>query len=295
MKIIEILKLLIQEQEGSDPKNPDVYPDQDEWGMDDAWTWDEWKIYYESMKRAYGESKAKKRFLKYWEVVEEGTSVVADNNMEPSWFKERGMWNDDKNRAYTVEEYIENLSSNRGDYGMNIGTITDKIVNYVAKKEGFVPCVYDDKYSHECIKQSLSKNPDWTKCCGKVKQRTKRTTIGYGTTYYPNEKPVMPGDKNIDRETAKKYLKVTLNKIAGELIKLYPKLKQHQLDALTSLCYNVGLAGCTTKAPSLTSALKKDLNPVKNPKIRHAWLDWELPDRRAEEFRIYKDAKYPTT
>ncbi len=63
MKILEILQnILLREQEGSDPKNPDVYPDQDEWGMDDAWTWDEWKIYYESLVKKGGETFAKKRF-----------------------------------------------------------------------------------------------------------------------------------------------------------------------------------------------------------------------------------------
>jgi GH24 family phage-related lysozyme (muramidase) len=178
------------------------------------------------------------------------------------------------------------------DWGRRPTGVSDKLLNYVAKKEGFIPCVYDDRYASECIRQSLSRNPDWNKCCGKVKQRTNRTTIGYGTTYYPDGSPVMPKDKSIDKETAKKYMRSTLDDMAMKLLKLYPKLNQNQLDALTSLCYNVGFGGCTTKAPGLTSALKKDLNPNTNPKIKSSWLDWELPERRAEEFRIYSTGNY---
>jgi hypothetical protein len=111
-KIIDILKLLIQEQEGSDPRNPDVYPDQDEWGFDDAWTWDEWKIYYESIKKKHGEVTAKKIFLKYWEVVEAGTGVVADNDMDPLWFKQKEMWNGKQNRPYTRKEFEDTIKYN---------------------------------------------------------------------------------------------------------------------------------------------------------------------------------------
>jgi GH24 family phage-related lysozyme (muramidase) len=301
MKILEILqKILLKEQEGSDPKNPDVYPDQDEWGMDDAWTWDEWKIYYDALVKKGGEIFAKKRFLKYWEVVQEGTGVVGDDGMDPNWFKSKKMWNEINNRPYTSDEFIKSLEKKsttpetENNSEKIVTGVSDKLVSYVAKKETFIPCVYDDKFAYPCIVQSLSKKPDWSKCCNRVTERTKRTTIGYGTTYYPDGKPVMPNDKNIDKETAKEYLKTTLNKMAKDLLKLYPNLNQQQLDAMASLCYNVGFAGCTSKAPNLSAAIKKDPNSKTNPKIKPNFLDFANADRRADEFAIYHDGNYPT-
>ena len=76
-----------------------------------------------------------------------------------------------------------------------------------------------------------------------------------------------------------------------ELIK-YPNLNQQQLDGLSSLCYNVGMAGCTTKAPNLSSALKIDPNPKTNPKIQPNWLDFANAKRRQKEFEIYSNANY---
>jgi hypothetical protein len=111
MKIINILQKILKEQEGSDPKNPDAYPDQDEWGFDDSWTWGEWKIYYNTILKKFGESKAKSKFLKYWEVVQEGIGVVADNDMEPNWFKEKGMWNNSDNRPYYAIEFTKSIEN----------------------------------------------------------------------------------------------------------------------------------------------------------------------------------------
>jgi hypothetical protein len=111
MKIIDILQKILKEQEGSDPKNPDVYPDQDEWGFDDAWTWDEWKIYYDALVKKYGETFAKKRFLNYWKVVQEGTGVVGDDGMDPNWFKQKGMWNNSANRPYYEIEFTKTIEN----------------------------------------------------------------------------------------------------------------------------------------------------------------------------------------
>lgn len=95
---------LIKEQEGSDPTNPDAYPDQDEWGMDDSWSWSEWKTYFNTLKNKYGNSFAKKRFLKYWEVVENSMFSDAKDGMEKSWFEKNGMWNSKENRPYKGSE-----------------------------------------------------------------------------------------------------------------------------------------------------------------------------------------------
>ena len=295
-KIIYILKLLIQEQEGSDPRNPDVYPDQDEWGFDDAWTWDEWKIYYESIKKKHGEVTAKKIFLKYWEVVEAGTGVVADNDMDPLWFKQKEMWNGKQNRPYTREEFEKVLEYqeffktqpkiNKPKINKPVTGVSDELVEFVKKEELFIPCVYDDAKGTPCIRK------DWTNCCLKGKIPNGIATIGYGTVYYPNQKKVTPSDKNISIDTATSYLKSTLNSIAKKLLDKYPKLTQSQLDGLASLCYNVGVAGCTSKAPNLSAAIKKDPNPKTNPNIKPNFLDFANQKRRKKEYVIYSTGNY---
>lgn len=282
-----ILKLygVINEQEGSDPKNPDAYPDQDEFGPDDAWDWEEWKIYFESLIKKYGEEFAKKRFLKYWEVVEEGTFVRADNNMDPNWFKERKMWNEKENRPYTKEEFINSKPKQIVNSQKPIG-VSDKLIEFVKKEEFFVPCVYDDKNSIGCLRNEMNK------CCLTGKKPKGIATIGYGTTYYPNDKRVTPNDPNISKETATEYLKIKLNKFAKNLLNIYPNLTQNQLDGLTSLCYNVGFAGCTKKAPKLSAAIKKNPDSKSNPKIKPNFLDFANLDRRKKEFSIYHDSNY---
>lgn len=284
--LIDILRLIILEQEGSDPKNPDVYPDQDEWGIDDAWTFSEWKTYYDANKKKYGELTAKKRFLKYWEVVEEGIGVVADNDMDKEWFKERGMWNESKGRPYTLEEF-QNLDKPEKHSKPN--GVSDSLVEFVKKEEYFVPCVYDDKKSVACLRK------EWDKCCLKGKTPIGTATIGYGTVFYPNGIKVTSKDKNISKDIATSYLKKTLNDIANRLMKKYPKINQSQLDALTSLCYNVGFAGCTTKAPNLSAAIKKDPNPKTNPKIKPNFVDFANRKRREKEFNIYSNSNYQMT
>ena len=132
MKIINILQRLLKEQggEGSDPNNPDVYPDQDEWGMDDAWSWDEWITYYGALVKKGGETFAKKTFLKYWEVVEEGTGVIGDDGMDPNWFKEKAMWNETEDRPYTRQEFEESLKSkiNSDSPKENTGLTKDDLI-----------------------------------------------------------------------------------------------------------------------------------------------------------------------
>ncbi len=295
-KIIDILKLLIQEQEGSDPRNPDVYPDQDEWGFDDAWTWDEWKIYYESIKKKHGEVTAKKIFLKYWEVVEAGTGVVADNDMDPLWFKQKEMWNGKQNRPYTRKEFEDTIKYNefvktppkinQPKINQPVIGVSNKLVEFVKKEELFVPCVYDDAKGSPCIRK------DYTNCCLRGKTPKGIATIGYGTVYYPNQTKVSPNDKNISIDVATKYLKSTLDSIAKKLLEKYPKLTQTQLDGLASLCYNVGVAGCTSKAPNLSAAIKKDPNPKTNPKIKPNFLDFANQKRRQKEYAIYSSGNY---
>lgn len=164
--------------------------------------------------------------------------------------------------------------------------VSDKLVEFVKKEEYFVPCVYDDKNGSPCIRK------DMTKCCLKGRTPTGIATIGYGTVYRPDGSKVKPSDKDITIEIATGYLKSTLDSISKKLITRYPNLSQQQLDGLSSLCYNVGYAGCTSKAPNLSASITKDPNSKTNPNIKTNFLDFTNIKRRTSEFSIYDDGNY---
>lgn len=67
-------------------------------------------------------------------------------------------------------------------------------------------------------------------------------TIGYGTTYYPNGRHVALTDTAVTREQAETYLENHVNGVASQILRLVKvTLRQGQLDALTSLVYNIGI------------------------------------------------------
>lgn len=66
-------------------------------------------------------------------------------------------------------------------------------------------------------------------------------TIGYGSTFYADGKPVKMGDK-ITIQQAEALLPNIVNKFSisvNEALKV--DVKQHQFDAMLSLCYNIGI------------------------------------------------------
>ena len=69
-------------------------------------------------------------------------------------------------------------------------------------------------------------------------------TIGYGSTFYPDHKPVKMGDKLKDKNEAEELLKVTLIEFEKNVSALFYNviLKQNQFDALVSFAYNLGTA-----------------------------------------------------
>ena len=76
------------------------------------------------------------------------------------------------------------------------------------------------------------------------------STIGYGSTFYPDFKPVKMGDKLKDKQEAEELLKVTLIEFEKNVSALFYNviLKQNQFDALVSFAFNLGtgaLAGST--------------------------------------------------
>lgn len=66
-------------------------------------------------------------------------------------------------------------------------------------------------------------------------------TIGYGSTYWPDGRPVKATDKLRDEKEAVELLRATVQKYADtvdSVVKVH--LTQNQFDALVSLCYNIG-------------------------------------------------------
>jgi GH24 family phage-related lysozyme (muramidase) len=185
-----------------------------------------------------------------------------------------------KDGAKKIAKIAKEKSLNSNTVG--VGTVSDKLVDFVGNIEFFVPCVYDDAKGGKCIRGESD-------CCLKGRTPSGTTTIGYGTVYYPDGKKVTPKDPSITKDKAKVYLKTTLNKLASKLLVLYPNLNQKQVDALSSLCYQVGFAGCTTNAPKLSSSLK--INPNSNS-VKVNFLDFSHRDRREKEWKIYSQGIY---
>lgn len=160
--------------------------------------------------------------------------------------------------------------------------VSDKLVDFVGKIEFFVPCVYDDAKGGKCVRGEVD-------CCLKGRTPSGTPTIGFGTVYYPDGRKVSPKDPPITKERAKQFLKTNLDKLANNILNLYPNLNQQQLDAMSSLCYQVGFAGCTTKAPKLSASLKKGPN---SPEVKNNFLDFSHRGRREKEWKIYSQGIY---
>ena len=66
-------------------------------------------------------------------------------------------------------------------------------------------------------------------------------TIGYGSRYYPNGKPVTADDNSINEKVASDILKGYLKKyVVPTLEKMPYEMSQSQIEALASLIYNIG-------------------------------------------------------
>jgi GH24 family phage-related lysozyme (muramidase) len=167
--------------------------------------------------------------------------------------------------------------------------VSNKLVNFLKNIEFFVKCVYDDAKGGKCVR----KEPG---CCLRGGIANGKPTIGYGTTYYPpkgedgKEIPVKPTDPDITESKALELLKARLDKDAKKILNLYPNLNQRQLDAMSSLCYQMGFDGCTKNAPNLSASLKKNPNNLQD--VRKNFIDFQFPDRREKEWKIYSQGIY---
>jgi lysozyme len=123
-------------------------------------------------------------------------------------------------------------------------------------------------------------------------------TIGYGTTVYPDGRPVKPGD-SISKAQAEEYLKSDVNKkfLPGVHRSVKVPVTQEMVDALVSFSYNVGSSAMGS------STLVKDLNAEKYELAASRFLDWtkangkELPGlvtRRGNEKSLFLSGGVPT-
>ena len=68
-------------------------------------------------------------------------------------------------------------------------------------------------------------------------------TIGYGNTYYPDNKRVTLLDKEINKQQAFEMFKLIADKFASKVSNLVKTpLNQNQFNSCVSLAYNIGMA-----------------------------------------------------
>jgi len=116
-------------------------------------------------------------------------------------------------------------------------------------------------------------------------------TIGYGTTFYLNNKKVTMFDAPINESEARKLLSIVANKFGQQVQELTRELTQNQFDAVVSFVYNVGIGNYRK-----STLLKKiNANPF-NTSIAFEFSRWNkaggnvltgLVKRREIEARYY--------
>lgn len=115
-------------------------------------------------------------------------------------------------------------------------------------------------------------------------------TIGYGSIHYPNGVKIKMGDK-ITEAQANEMLKYEVDKKASAVIKMLPRVSQHQFDALVSFAFNLGEGNL--KKSTLLRKIK--INP-NDPSIRNEFMKWNraggqvlrgLTRRRKAEADLY--------
>jgi lysozyme len=122
--------------------------------------------------------------------------------------------------------------------------------------------------------------------------KAKIPTIGYGNTYYPSGIKVTMADKPISLATANWMFRTIADRFAVDVDQLIKaNLNQNQFNAITSLAYNIGIAGLAKS----TLLKKVNINPS-DPTITAEFAKWNkaggkvvngLTKRRAVESKLY--------
>lgn len=143
-------------------------------------------------------------------------------------------------------------------------TTSESGVNFIAQEEGCVLHPYLDSVG--------------------------RATIGYGSTYWEDGRPVSMKDARITKERALSLFRTTLKRYEGQVNKsITTAISQNKFDALVSLCYNIGTNGFA----GATVVKKVNANPF-DPEIK-TWIEaWRnaggkpiLFSRRKRESALY--------
>jgi lysozyme len=117
-------------------------------------------------------------------------------------------------------------------------------------------------------------------------------TIGYGSTFYENNKKVLMSDPPITKQRAEELLQISADRFARKVVNLVKKpITQNQLNALTSFAYNLGSGALA----SSTLLKKVNVNP-NDVTIRNEFMRWNkangialkgLTNRRIKEADLY--------
>ena len=119
-------------------------------------------------------------------------------------------------------------------------------------------------------------------------------TIGYGNTFYLNNKKVTMFDAPINETEARKLLSIVANKFGQQVQEVTRELNQNQFDAVVSFVYNVGIGNYRK-----STLLKKiNANPC-DESIAYEFSRWNkaggkvlsgLVKRRKKEAELYFSA-----
>ena len=117
-------------------------------------------------------------------------------------------------------------------------------------------------------------------------------SIGFGATFYENNKKVLMSDPAITKQRAEELLQLSADRFARKVVNLVKKpITQNQLNALTSFAYNLGSGALA----SSTLLKKVNVNP-NDVTIRNEFLRWNkangvalkgLTNRRIKEADLY--------
>lgn len=147
---------------------------------------------------------------------------------------------------------------------MEIKTVSDAGIEFLLKEEGLILHPYKDQVGIP--------------------------TIGVGCTYYENGERVKMTDPGITRERAIELFRNLLKHYETAVWSVTrDDINQNQFDALTSLCFNIGVG----RFKASTVVKRVNNNPA-NTAIRDAFLMWKnaggkpiLLNRRKREAALY--------